>query len=81
MKRIKKNRIKTVIPSPELIGSREAYYIKYDYEDVYFVSPAVYELLHDPDVMLQVMTDIKLIDLQKLVDAEINNLIVNGDEF
>lgn len=83
MKKITKNRIKRIVPDTSLIGSKKCYLVRYDYEDIYFVSPAIYELLHDEDCKTEIMKSIKIVEVDQLikevVEEYINNLMMNDD--
>jgi hypothetical protein len=53
-----------VQPCEEMLGINEAWVIENDVKIMFFVSPAVYELLQYDDVKEQVMKDIKVIDVK-----------------
>ena len=77
MKRVD-TRIKKILPDTALIGTNWFYRVSYDYEDLFFVSPAVFELLHDPESRNTVMKSLIQIDIKKLVREEMNNIFVTG---
>jgi len=63
---------KVIEPATELSGSTLAY----QSENTIFVSPAIYTLLHDPQVSEQVMTQVQVVKLQDIIQVELSKVIV-----
>lgn len=75
MKRIAGTRIKRLVPVPELKGDKHIYFIKEQYEDMYYCSPAIYSLLEDESLKKQLMKDLQVVDVQTMVKEEYEDLI------